>query len=302
MSGFASRKRVSFSSGVAPSGCTRRVSHTRPTLVSPPLERDEPDPVAPAREVVRGEAPRREDGTLERVGRVRVPRPRRRPCPSRPGSAPRSPTSGATRSASRPPRFRASIACRPVASTTHLQRTRHARPVGLLDDERVPGVAVQRDVDDLRGPPDLGPFLRREREDVLVELLPVELERGRARELRRARSPRLPSGTRPSRCGTSSGRPASGAARARGGRRASARASGSRPRSRRSTRRPSSRTPRSSRRRGPSASGMRRRSRTAVAAPAIAPPITTTSYEIRRLETESRSRSEVTGNPGPRPR
>src|SRR5664279_6376810 len=62
---------------------------------------------------------------------------------------------------------------------------RRARPVRLLDDERISGVAAQRDVHDLRGPPDLGPFLRRQGEDVLVELLPVDLERRRAGELRR---------------------------------------------------------------------------------------------------------------------
>jgi len=66
-----------------------------------------------------------------------------------------------------------------------------ARAVGFFDDERVPGVAVQGDVHDLRGPPHVGAFLFREGDHVLVELLAVDLEGGRAGELRGPRFRRV---------------------------------------------------------------------------------------------------------------
>ncbi len=156
------------------------------------LQRDEPDPVAPAREVVRGEAARRHDRAMERVGRVKARdlgvvhvlhaavahpdrgrrvrldrRQRRRACAR---ASPAGP--------SRP---------RPICSVTVTTRA-----VALLDDERVPGVAVQGDVDDLRGPPDLGSFFRGQPEHVLVQRRAVDLEGGRPGELRGAGLGRFP--------------------------------------------------------------------------------------------------------------
>ncbi len=156
----------------------------------PAAERDEPDPVAPAGEVVRGEAPRGDDAADERVGRVGAddldavevlhvaiadPDRRRRVPLDRPDPA-------ALPRQERLP---------PGGVDDPLRADGHLRPVRLLHRDRVPGRPLEGEVDDLRRPPDLGSLRGRHLQDVLVEDGAVELEPGRPSELRRPHLGRL---------------------------------------------------------------------------------------------------------------
>ena len=167
-----------------PRASTRRLSQTRPTLVSPSFSGNEPDPVAPAGEVIGREAPRREDRALPRVGGVGA------------GEVDAvhvldavvaDPDRGDRMRLDR--RDAAALAREHglPAGRVHEPAARDVggRPVGPLDRQRVrPRAFAERPGGDLRRPPDFAALLARDREQVLVELRAVELEGRRAGELR----------------------------------------------------------------------------------------------------------------------
>src|SRR5262249_22404903 len=151
------------------------------------LQRNEPDPVAPAGEMVRREAPRGEDGAGEGARRVRagdldavhvldavVADPDRRGR-MRLDRGHAAALAGEERLAAR-------RVDGPAAADVHL------RAIGFLDRDRVsPGaVAAEREGRDLRRAPDDAALLGRDLQELLVELRAVELEGRRAGELRGA--------------------------------------------------------------------------------------------------------------------
>ncbi len=201
VSGLPSRKRVSFSCGVRSLGIHEALVPHQADAHLAVVEGDEPDPVAPAGEVVRRESPRRQDRALPRVAgigtgardavhvlHVAVPDPDRR---DRVGVDRRDPAALAGEH-----RLPAGRVDEPAAGD------RRGRAVLLLDREgvrpRAPAffymrrfLAAETPRRHLRGAPHLGALLAGDLEEVRVELRAVELEGRRPGELRRTGLRRL---------------------------------------------------------------------------------------------------------------